>query len=88
MCTVQHLKHKKRASANWHFLIYSAYLCPDWTIQQPGLLDIYQDSWMFNIQDSLIMHDSWLNRHYNVFYSKNSYNYANTNKLYNNEQCL
>ena len=53
-----------------------------------GLLDVYQDPWMADIQDSLIMHDSWLNRNYNVLYSKNPYYYANINNIYNIEECL
>ena len=96
MYTVQHLKHKRgrvQTGTSLYtvpiFVLIGQYNNQDsWIYTRtpgyiPGLLDVYQDSWMFNIQNSLIMHDSWLNRNYNVLYSKNSYHYVNTNKLYN-----
>ena len=45
MYTVQHLKHKRERVQTGTSLY--TYLCPDWAIQQPGLLDIYQESWIY-----------------------------------------
>ena len=92
MYTLLHLKHKRdrvRTGTSLNkvsiLVMIGQYNNQDfWRyIRTPGyisgLLDIYQDPWMFDIPDSPIMQNFWL-KIYNLLYSKNPYYYVS---LYN-----